>query len=104
MPRLLHLALFVALCGAAGCGDRCVVLCQQTARTIANCRSDALIWPDVGARNRQDFISECRADWDRASADLSSNDLRVALEVCDDVTRDLGELSCEEVTALYAMP
>jgi hypothetical protein len=86
----------------SGCGDRCEVLCQQTGDALATCRPDAMSWPDLGARSRADFVSQCRNDWDRARLDLSSGELSTALEVCDDTTEALGGLTCEELVAIYA--
>ena len=88
---------------AMGCGDRCEVLCQQTAAAVADCRTGtSLSWADLGARGRADFVDRCRDEWDRTSNDLSSNDLREALDVCAETTREVTRLSCEELMALYA--
>jgi hypothetical protein len=97
------LAILMLLVTTAGCGDRCEVLCQQTASAIANCRvGTSLTWQDLGARGRADFADRCRDEWDRRADDLSSNDLREALDVCSETTRDVSRLSCEELIALYA--
>ncbi len=90
---------------AAGCGDRCEVLCQQTATRLQQCGIDGqlnLTWNDLGARGRVNFVDECRDDWDRARLALSASDLAVALEVCDDTLLELPDISCEELVALYA--
>jgi hypothetical protein len=97
----LATALILTLLNA-GCGDRCEVLCQQTAAKVADCRADSpLSWKDLGARNRSDFVNRCRDEWDRESNELSSSDLREALDVCVEGTRDVSRLTCEEVFALY---
>ena len=95
----LAIALVLAV---SGCGDHCERLCQQTAARVAECRAgSALTWQDVGARGRGDFVDRCRDEWDRRSNDLSSSDLREALDVCSEATRDVTRLSCDEVSALY---
>jgi len=86
-----------------GCGDNCEQLCVQTANRLSACKPDSLTWNDLGARNRADFATDCRADWERVSADLTVSDLRVALDVCDETSRDLSRLTCDELTALYAV-
>lgn len=92
--------LLVALL-LGGCGDNCEQLCAQTAQRLAACKPDSLAWADLGARSRAEFSSDCRSDWERVSADLTVSDLRVALDVCDETSRDLSRLSCEELNALY---
>jgi hypothetical protein len=91
----------IGVMGLAACGDQCEQLCQTTAARVANCRTDGLSWADLGARGRADLVNGCRTDWDRASAVLSANDLREALEVCNESGRELRRLSCEEIDALY---
>jgi len=91
------LAAFIA----SGCGDHCEQLCQTTGARVARCRSAGLAWADLGARSRADFVNQCRDDWDRASLDLSANDLREALEVCSEAQSELVRMDCEEVDALY---
>jgi len=96
------LAACVLVLLGAGCGDRCEVLCQQTAARIAQCRGEALAWADLGARNRADFVRECRVTWDRESSQLSFPALREALDVCDETIPALSDLSCQELLALYS--
>ena len=80
-------------------GDKCEQLCVEIATRVARCKPDSLQWEDLGAERRQDFISECRRDWERERLDLSASELAVALEFCDDTVPE--SLTCEEVTALY---
>ncbi len=105
MPRSSWwgLALLLALGVTSGCGDNCEQLCVQTANQLAACKPDSLSWNDLGARSKSDFAGDCRTDWERVSADLTVSDLRVALDVCDEASGDLFRLSCEELTALYAV-
>ena len=84
-----------------GCGDNCERLCTQLGNRIATCKPDTLGWLDLGATSRADFVSSCRDDWERVSGQLTTSDLRVALDVCQESARDLDDLSCEEVSALY---
>lgn len=93
-------AILSGLLWLAGCGDGCEQLCQRTAQRLAQCKPDALAWVDLGATGRRDFVETCRNEWDRTSADLSTNDLRIALELCD--ATDVEALSCDEIVALYA--
>ena len=79
------------------------VLCQQTAARLAQCRGEALAWEDVGARNRADFVRECRVTWDRESSQLSFPALREALDVCDETIPAISTLSCQELLALYSV-
>jgi len=97
---LRALVCTLGVVAAWGCGDSCEQLCQRTAQRLAECKPDALAWVDLGATSRRDFVETCRDDWDRTSADLSANDLRIALELCD--STDVEALSCDEITALYA--
>ena len=92
----------VALVLSAGCGDTCQQLCQQSANRVAACTPDALVWPDLGARSKTDFVQQCRSDWELVSGDLTQSDHQIALEVCDDAGRTLSRLSCDEVMALYS--
>jgi hypothetical protein len=78
-----------------------VALCRQVGTRLNGCRGDSLVWEDVGARNRTDFVAGCTDDWDRTSAELSSADLAVAVALCDDASADLAAMSCDEVVALY---
>ena len=106
-PPLATLALSLALIGGlAGCGDHCESLCQRTADRLAVCKDESLTWPDLGARNKADFVNQCWSDWDRESAQLSAPALREALDVCSESGRDLrGEdrLTCAEILALYVL-
>jgi hypothetical protein len=86
-----------------GCGDHCEVLCQQAASRVAQCKGDALTWADLGARGKNDFSLRCRSEWDRSSSQLTATDLRVALEVCSETSRDLSKMTCDEIVALYAV-
>lgn len=88
---------------AGACGDNCEQLCLQTANRLSACKPDALKWSDLGARSRLGFANDCRSDWELVSAELTVSDLRVALDVCEETSRDLSRMSCEEVTALYAV-
>jgi hypothetical protein len=99
----VHLGTALMLMTGAGCGDNCEQLCVQTASRLAACKPDSLAWTDLGARSRAGFAADCRNDWQLMSTELTVSDLRVALDVCDEATRDLGRLSCEELTALYAV-
>lgn len=99
-----HLFALVVALGSAGCGDKCEVLCQNVGDELASCKPDTLSWNDLGARNRADFVNECKQQWDRERIDLSASDLRLSLEACADTNRELGdarELQCEELVALY---
>ncbi len=96
-------AVWVAL-ALAGCGDKCEVLCQNVGARVSACKPESLTWNDLGARNRADFVNQCRSQWDRERLDLSATDLRLALEACRDTSQELTDLSCEEVVALYALP
>jgi hypothetical protein len=93
-------ALLVLL--APGCGDRCERLCQRAAERIDNCKPDSLSWADLGARSRQRFADQCRDDWYRESTGMTANDLRIALEVCDDTLQELP-MTCPEIVALYGV-
>ncbi|NCG20699.1 MAG: hypothetical protein GWP91_16950 [Rhodobacterales bacterium] len=89
---------------AVGCGDKCEQLCVQTAARIDECKPESLSWADLGARGKNDFANACREDWSRLSAELTTSDLREALEVCDETLPSLLALSgltCDEVNALY---
>ncbi len=95
-PAML-LALALLACG----GDPCAALCRQTGGRIAACRSGALVWEDLGASGRAGFVNQCLDDWDRTSADLSSGELSVAQDVCDDASGDLAQMTCDSLIAVY---
>ncbi len=96
-------ALGVVVCLAvAGCGDRCERLCREASVKLDACRGSSLSWADLGARNRADFVDQCRLDWDQTSGDLTSSDLAEALDICRIGSDELAALSCEEVRAIYA--
>ncbi len=101
-PSLATPILLSVLLAVAACGDKCEVLCQNAGASLAECKPASVSWPDVGARNRNDFVNQCRQQWDRERIDLTQSDLRVALDICNDTSRDLSSLTCEEITALYA--
>ena len=101
IPSLATTLILIASLMSAACGDKCEVLCQQTGDALATCRPDGLSWADVGARSRADFVSNCRGDWDRARLDLSSGQLSAALDVCAETTDALGDVTCEELIAIY---
>ena len=86
---------------AAACGDRCENLCSSVGLELATCKPDSLTWNDLGARSRSDFVNECQLQWDRERSDLSASDLELALDACRDTRNGLGDLSCEEILALY---
>lgn len=102
LERPLYRSALVAgvLSIAAACGDKCETLCREASLQLDACKPESLSWPDLGARGRQDFVNVCRSQWERERRELSSSELAVALEFCDD-TADLT-LSCAEWTALYA--
>ncbi len=95
--------LLTALSFAAGCGDKCEQLCVQTANRIADCKPDSLTWADLGARRKEDFANACRTDWDRVSGNLTTSDLREALDVCEETQREITpeRMSCDQINALY---
>ena len=102
IPSLATTALSLLLVATAmGCGDNCERLCAQLGGRLAECKPDTLGWTDLGATSRADFVSTCRDDWERVSGQLTTSDLRVALDVCQESARDLSDLTCEEVNALY---
>ena len=104
IPSPATTLLLAIMMGVGGCGDRCEVLCQRTGDALASCRPDGMSWADVGARSRTNFVSSCRADWDRARQELSSGELSAALDVCDDTTDEVDQLSCEELISIYVDP
>jgi hypothetical protein len=99
IPSLATTALLLLL--ASGCGDQCQQLCQQSANRLANCKSDALSWADLGARTKNDFVQECRSAWELTSSELTQSDNQIALEACRDAGNTLERLECDEVIALY---
>ena len=84
---------------AATCGDKCEALCRDVSVQLEACKPSSLTWPDLGARSRVDFVTVCRRQWERERRELSSSELAVALEFCDDSAA--VDLSCEELIALY---
>lgn len=86
---------------AAGCGDKCEVLCQSVGTRLANCKPDTMSWQDLGARGRNDFVNQCRDQWGRQRVDLSATDLRLALQACRDTNQEVDTLECEDLIALY---
>ena len=87
--------------GLLGCGDRCVVLCREVAAQLDSCRSSAMSWEDLGARGKADFIEQCRREWDHERPDLSASHLALSLEACGDANKEIDDLTCDEVMALY---
>jgi len=85
-----------------GCGDRCEVLCRDVSVKLDGCLGSSLTWPDVGARNRADFVDRCRIDWDQVNGDLTSSDLAESLDICKTGSLELSKLSCDEMRAIYA--
>ncbi len=96
------LALGIGLALASGCGDRCDRLCVDVSRDLATCKTDAVTWPDLGATSRIDFLQTCQDDWDALRTDLDARGVELALDVCEDSSDTLEELTCEELVALYA--
>ena len=102
IPSLATTFLLVLSTGmVAACGDNCEQLCQQTTTRIGQCKSDSLAWQDLGARSSRDFFQQCRDDWEQVRNGLTSSDLNVALDVCQDTTVVLQDMSCDEILALY---
>ena len=102
------LAMFALACLSllVACGDHCENLCQRTADRLTVCKEDSLSWPDMGARNKADFVNQCWSDWDRENSQLSAPALREALDVCAESGRDLRgdeRLTCGEMLALYVL-
>ena len=95
---MLPLTLFLVACG----GDACDRLCVEAGAAVGGCRTSALSWEDLGARSRRDFVATCQDAWEASVVNLSSNELRIALDACDEAERDLRRLGCDEVMALYA--
>jgi hypothetical protein len=93
--------LWFALACATGCGDACDQLCAEASRRLAACRGDALTWGDLGATSRTDFAERCRDDWDDQRSDLTSREIEVALDVCDDGFEVAQLATCEEIVAWY---
>ena len=84
-----------------GCGDNCEQLCGQLGTRIDTCKPETLDWVELGARSRADYVGSCRDDWEAEASNLTASDLRVALDVCDDSSRVLTLMSCDEVSSLY---
>ena len=94
------LAITILLCLLAACGDRCERLCRDVSFRLEQCVDEP--WDDLGARNRADFVTKCRAEWDRRSRDLTSSNVSEAIQVCGDARGVLEALSCDDVETLYA--
>ncbi|MFT6142355.1 MAG: hypothetical protein ACI855_001232 [Myxococcota bacterium] len=97
MKRLI--VMWVAL---SACGDRCDALCGDLGRQLAACQSNATTWEDLGARNRLEYVRECRQDWESLRSDLDGWQIQLGLNECGDGQDVLAELSCREILALYA--
>ena len=94
--------LIVILVALSACGDRCDRLCGDLARRLAECRTAAASWEDLGARNRLEYVRECRQDWESLRSDLDGWQIELGLNECGDGRDVLADLSCDEVMALYA--
>ncbi len=82
--------------------DRCERLCLGVGDAVESCRSESLDWEDLGAASGDDFVDQCRGDWNELSTELTAREQELALDVCEEASVELEELSCEEVMALYA--
>jgi len=78
------------------------VLCREVSLQLESCQGENLTWSDLGATGRVDFVNECGDDWNQVEAQLSSNELGQALDVCADTTAELDEVTCAELISLYA--
>lgn len=98
-------ALVGLLLAGSGCGfllaDRCEELCTEVSLALEECMGPSTSWGDLGARSQPQWARECRQDWDRASNDLTSRELELALDECLDTREQLETWSCDEVMALY---
>lgn len=63
---------------------------------------ESLNWRDLGARKQSDFTNQCRESWERVSSDLTATEVREALAVCRDTQKDLEDMQCPEIIAIYA--
>jgi hypothetical protein len=82
--------------------DRCESLCRAVSLRLEDCLPASVTWVDLGARDRDEFAEVCRRDWDRTSADLTSNELELSLDLCAESCVDVDALTCDEVVALFA--
>lgn len=61
-----------------------------------------MTWPDLGGVNRADFIQQCRQEWALDRNGLSTSQLTLSVEACEDGRTTLEALDCDVVRALYA--
>ena len=88
--------------------SRCEKLCCVVADELEPCIDATFSWSDLGAIDRDDYVRQCFAQWDDASAGLTAYEIQQATLVCRDVRRDVRALDpndpgrCDELRALYA--
>ncbi|MSQ00503.1 MAG: hypothetical protein EXR71_01260 [Myxococcales bacterium] len=96
----------MALVVLAGCtSDTCYQLCATTAQAIEPCLGEwGASWDDFGAASRVAWGDACRADWDAERLRLELRQVSVANEACTAGATELGEMTCDELRALYFHP
>ena len=98
--------LYVVALAFAGCtSDTCYQLCATTAQAIEPCLGEwGASWDDFDAASRVAWGDACRTDWDNERLHLELRQVSVANEACTAAAEDLGQMSCDELRALYFHP
>jgi hypothetical protein len=101
--RVLPVALALAGCAPQDLlRDRCERLCRDAGQAIESCRTGSMSWEDLGASGLDNWVEQCREDWNDVSADLTSRELELALDECELAADEVGFLTCDEIVSMYA--
>lgn len=85
--------------------DTCHQLCATTALKLEGClEAWGATWEDFDASERVVYGDRCRAQWERERLTLELRQIDVATQQCTDASADLGEMTCDELRALYFDP
>jgi hypothetical protein len=85
--------------------DACRSLCADVAGRLEGCLDEwGATWEDFDVSTRNAYGDRCRAEWDAERTELEPRQLGAATEDCAAAQLDLGDVSCDELRALYFEP
>ena len=85
--------------------DACRQLCANVAQKIDGCLGEwGATWEDFDVAERTAFGDRCRSEWDAKRGELEPRQLDAATEECAAARQDLGDVTCDELRALYFEP